>query len=39
MAAVEMMIRRTKIESLQQIRHTLELGLSDLVEEATRHDE
>ena len=31
MAAVEMMIRRTKIESLQQVRHTLELGLSDLV--------
>ena len=39
MAAVEMMMRRTKIESLQQVRHTLELGLSDLVEEATRHDE
>ncbi len=39
MEAVEMMIRRTKIESLQQVRHTLELGLSDLVEEATRHDE
>ncbi len=39
MAAVEMMMRRTKIESLQQVRHTLELGLSDVVEEATRHDE
>jgi predicted Co/Zn/Cd cation transporter (cation efflux family) len=36
--AVEMMIRRTKIESLQQVRHTLELGLLDLIEEATRDE-
>jgi hypothetical protein len=36
--AVEMMLRRTKIESLQQVRHTLELGLSDLIEEATRDE-
>ncbi len=35
--AVEMLVRRTKIEGLQQVLHTLELGLSDLVEEATRH--
>jgi len=34
--AVSMFIRRTKIEGLQQARHTLELGLSDLLEEATR---
>jgi hypothetical protein len=33
-----MMLRRTKIESLQQVRHTLELGLSDLIEEATRDE-
>jgi hypothetical protein len=32
-----MLVRRTKIEGLQQVLHTLELGLSDLVEEATRH--
>jgi hypothetical protein len=38
MEAVEMMLRRTKIESLQQVRHTLELGLSDLIEEATRDE-
>jgi hypothetical protein len=35
--AVEMLVRRTKIEGLEQALHTLELGLSDLVEEATRH--
>ena len=34
--AVEMMQRRTKIEALQQIQHTLDLGLMDLVEESTR---
>jgi len=34
--AVEMMMRRTKIDGLQQVKHTLELGLADLVEEATR---
>lgn len=34
--AVEMMVRRTKVEGLQQVLHTLELGLLDLVEEATR---
>jgi hypothetical protein len=32
-----MLGRRTKIEGLEQALHTLELGLSDLVEEATRH--
>ena len=36
--AVEMMMRRTKIESLQQVHHTLELCLSDLLEEATKDD-
>ncbi len=35
--AVEMLVRRTKIQGLEQAVHTLELGLSDLVEEATRH--
>lgn len=35
--AVEVLVRRTKIEGLEQALHTLELGLSDLVEEATRH--
>jgi hypothetical protein len=35
--AVEMLVHRTKIEGLEQAIHTLELGLSDLVEEATRH--
>lgn len=35
--AVEKLVRRTKIEGLQQVLHTLELGLSDLVEEAARH--
>jgi hypothetical protein len=34
--AVEMMKRRTKIESLQQVRHTLELALVDLIDEATK---
>jgi hypothetical protein len=37
--AVEMMKNRIQIEGLQQIKHTLELGLSDLVEEATRFQE
>ena len=35
--AVEMMKNRTKIEALQQVLHTLDLGLSDLVEEAARY--
>jgi BMFP domain-containing protein YqiC len=35
--AVEMMKNRTKIEALNQVLHTLELGLNDLVEEATRY--
>ena len=35
-SAVEMMQRRTKIEALQQVQHTLDLGLMDLVEESTR---
>ena len=30
------MKNRTKIEALQQVLHTLELGLGDLVEEANR---
>ena len=34
--AVEMMKNRTKIKALQQVLHTLELGLKDLVEEANR---
>ena len=34
--AVEMMKNRTKIEALQQVLHTLELGLEDLVDEANR---
>ncbi len=34
--AVEMMKNRTKIEALQQVLHTWELGLGDLVEEANR---
>jgi hypothetical protein len=34
--AVEMMKRRTKVESLQQVRHTLELALVDLIDEATK---
>ena len=34
--AVEMVARRSQIEGLQQSLHTLELGLLDLVEEATR---
>jgi hypothetical protein len=34
--AVEIMERRTKIEALQQVQHTLDLGLMDLIEESTR---
>ena len=34
--AVEMMQRRTKIEALQQVEHTLDLGLMDLIEETSR---
>ncbi len=34
--AIEMMKNRKKIEALQQVLHTLELGLEDLVEEANR---
>jgi hypothetical protein len=36
MKAVEMMLRRTKIEALQQVQYTLDLGLMDLIEESTR---
>ena len=36
MKAVDMVMRRTKIEGLQQSLYTVELALSDLVEEATR---
>ena len=39
MEAVDRVMRRTKIEGLQQSLHTLELALSDLVEEATRDRE
>lgn len=35
--AVEMMKNRTKIEALNQVLHTVELGLNDLVEEATKY--
>ena len=34
--AVEMMKRRGKIESLKQVRHTVELALFDLIDEATK---
>ena len=34
--AVDMVMRRTKIEGLQQSLYTVELALSDLIEEATR---
>ncbi len=34
--AVEMMENRTKIEALQQVIHTLQLGLDDLIEEASK---
>ncbi|NEO33834.1 MAG: hypothetical protein F6K36_26115 [Symploca sp. SIO3C6] len=36
MSAVEMMIRRNKIEALRQVKHTLELAWADLAEEASR---
>lgn len=36
MKAIEMMLRRTKIEALQQVQYTLDLGLMDLIEESTR---
>ncbi len=36
MKAVDMVMRRTKIEGLQQSLYTVELALSDLIEEATR---
>ena len=39
MKAVDMVQRRTKIEGLQQSLYTVELALSDLVEEATREKE
>jgi hypothetical protein len=39
MKAVDMVMRRTKIEGLQQSLYTVELALSDLVEEATRERE
>jgi hypothetical protein len=34
--AVEMMKRRVQIEGLKQVRHTLELALFDLIDEATK---
>jgi hypothetical protein len=34
-----MMKSQTQVEGLQQVKHTLELGLEDLVEEATRFQE
>ncbi len=34
--AVEMMGNRTQISALEQVRHTLELGREDLLEEASR---
>ncbi|HAC63024.1 MAG TPA: hypothetical protein DCF68_05670 [Cyanothece sp. UBA12306] len=37
--AVEMMKLRAKIESLKQVRHTLELALFDLIDEATKESE
>ncbi len=36
MKAVDMVQRRTQIEGLQQLLYTVELALSDLIEEATR---
>ncbi len=36
LAAVEMMRNRTQISALEQVRHTLELGREDLLEEASR---
>ena len=37
--AVEMMRNRTHISALEQVRHTLELGREDLLEEASRNRE
>ncbi len=37
--AVEMMRNRTEISALEQVRHTLELGREDLLEEASRNSE
>ena len=37
--AVEMMRNRTSISALEQVRHTLELGREDLLEEASRISE
>jgi len=37
--AVEMMRNRTSISALEQVRHTLELGREDLLEEASRNSE
>ena len=34
--AVEMMKRRVQVEGLKQVRHTLELALFDLIDEATK---
>ena len=34
--AIEMMRNRTQISALEQVRHTLELGREDLLEEASR---
>jgi hypothetical protein len=36
MKAVEIMQRITKVEALQQVQYTLDLGLIDLIEESTR---
>ncbi len=36
LSAVEMMRNRTQISALEQVRHTLELGREDLLEEASR---
>ena len=37
--AVSMMRNRTSISALEQVRHTLELGREDLLEEASRNSE
>jgi len=37
--AVEMMRNRTSLSALEQVRHTLELGREDLLEEASRNSE
>ena len=37
--AISMMRNRTQISALEQVRHTLELGREDLLEEASRNSE